>query len=958
VRPRRGAALAASISLAVGVLIPSTAAGAEASASVYYVNNAASASCSDSTANSAVTPYCTIQAAVTAATTPGDTVIVKRGQYAPFTVSSSGTAADPITIESTAESLEQETASVSSADPPAEIIEQAAGAVPLSVTGASYVTIVGFNLARNGTQSDAAISDSSHITLDRMFLHSAGTGTGTDPAVSIDSGSSFVTLSRSEISLPSTAGIVLATGGSNDTITTNLIAGSYQGPGIALRGTVDSAVTANTLSSACGAGISVTDGSTGTSIENNIVGGLDDHAEGCAVPDAQAADLLVDASSTSGTTADFNDAYTDQSTALPNLYSWAGDDYTSPAAFLAVTGQGAHDSAVTTNSANSDAPGELTTDAFGDPWIEDPDVAVTGAGAHPYYDRGASAVEDPLTVSEAGDWPTLMPVSTAADFTLTFKDGWGSSVTGCTYDFGDDTPAVSVTATNGGCTAQHSYTAAGKYELSYWDHTSNGSSQLRLVFVDVVAVTALTASLSASPDGARGLAAEAALSGDWNVTSCVFAFGDGTSTSANTENPSSLMPNQCGVAHSYARSGTYTVTVTVTDAGGNHVTTSTQFSTAGQYYTPTAPTRILDTRSGTGVAAAGPLAAGGTLKLKIAGVAGVPSGAGAVALNVTVTQPTATGVITVYADGTPQPGTSNINYVKGQTIADTVLAQVGTDGYVDLTESGSGTTQVVADLAGYYSLAGAAGYTPVTPVRMLDTRGTSPVPAGGTVKVSLASYGTVAAATMNLTVTGPTATGTLVAYPDGAARPATSNLDFTPSATVANEAVVQVGSDGAVDFTNTGSGTVNLMVDLTGYFTGGSGNAYVPLTPARFLDTRNGTGVTSTNGLAGGLPGRSTGDLRIEESDQGPYPQIPPSAAVTATVTAIDPATAGDLVVYPDSLSTAPGTSTVAFAAAETIADAVSLAVGPVTQTTGGLNIYNAGSGTTQLLVDVSGYYD
>ena len=57
-------------------------------------------------------------------------------------------------------------------------------------------------------------------------------------------------------------------------------------------------------------------------------------------------------------------------------------------------------------------------------------------------------------------------------------------------------------------------------------------------------------------------------------------------------------------------------------------------------FTPVAPTRLLDTRNGTGAPQA-PVAAEGTVALSVAGAGGVPAtGVSAVVLNVTVTQPT------------------------------------------------------------------------------------------------------------------------------------------------------------------------------------------------------------------------------------------------------------------------------------------------------------------------------
>lgn len=110
--------------------------------STFYVSNATSANCSDSTTNSAATPYCTIQAAVDVATTAGDTVIVSPGEYAPFTVTASGTAAAPITIETTS-------GRGFDTSPYTDITTTSdTGAVTLD--GASHVVIKGLSLEEEG----------------------------------------------------------------------------------------------------------------------------------------------------------------------------------------------------------------------------------------------------------------------------------------------------------------------------------------------------------------------------------------------------------------------------------------------------------------------------------------------------------------------------------------------------------------------------------------------------------------------------------------------------------------------------------------------------------------------------------------------------------------------------------------------------------------------------------------
>ena len=113
-------------------------------------------------------------------------------------------------------------------------------------------------------------------------------------------------------------------------------------------------------------------------------------------------------------------------------------------------------------------------------------------------------------------------------------------------------------------------------------------------------------------------------------------------------------------------------------------------------YTPVAPSRLLDTRSG---AAVGP---GGTVGLQVTGRGNVPaSGVSAVVLNVTVTEPTAISFLTAWPAGQARPLASNLNYGAGRTVPNLVVVKVGAGGVVSLFNN-SGTTHVVADVAGWY----------------------------------------------------------------------------------------------------------------------------------------------------------------------------------------------------------------------------------------------------------------
>lgn len=115
-----------------------------------------------------------------------------------------------------------------------------------------------------------------------------------------------------------------------------------------------------------------------------------------------------------------------------------------------------------------------------------------------------------------------------------------------------------------------------------------------------------------------------------------------------------------------------------------------------------APARLLDTRSGVG-AATGKVASGATLRLQVGGRGGVPKTAvSAVVLNVTVTGPTGSGYLTAHADGTARPTASNLNFRRGLTVANLVVVPVAPNGKVALYNGSSGSTHLVADVAGYY----------------------------------------------------------------------------------------------------------------------------------------------------------------------------------------------------------------------------------------------------------------
>ncbi len=87
------------------------------------------------------------------------------------------------------------------------------------------------------------------------------------------------------------------------------------------------------------------------------------------------------------------------------------------------------------------------------------------------------------------------------------------------------------------------------------------------------------------------------------------------------------------------------------------------------------------------------------------GRAGIPAtGVSSVVLNVTVTEPSAGGWLTVFPSGATRPLASSINFSPGQTIANAVVVKVGTDGAIDIYNF-QGSTHVVLDVQGWFGSA-------------------------------------------------------------------------------------------------------------------------------------------------------------------------------------------------------------------------------------------------------------
>jgi hypothetical protein len=124
----------------------------------------------------------------------------------------------------------------------------------------------------------------------------------------------------------------------------------------------------------------------------------------------------------------------------------------------------------------------------------------------------------------------------------------------------------------------------------------------------------------------------------------------------------------------------------------------------GGVFHPIDPVRIMNTRPGAVNVGTDPrpFGAGETRTLQVAGVNGIPEEATSVVINFTVDRPTEWSFLTVWPSGEPRPDTSNLNWnTANETRANLSTVRLGDNGALSVYNA-FGTTDVLADVTGYY----------------------------------------------------------------------------------------------------------------------------------------------------------------------------------------------------------------------------------------------------------------
>ena len=202
-------------------------------------------------------------------------------------------------------------------------------------------------------------------------------------------------------------------------------------------------------------------------------------------------------------------------------------------------------------------------------------------------------------------------------------------------------------------------------------------------------------------------------------------------------------------------------------------------------------------------------------------------------MNVTAVGGTQTGYLTVYASGQSVPPASNLNYNKGETRAIRVTSSIGSNGQVVISNGGPGWVDVVVDLNGWFSDASVTGgslFTGIPPSRICDTRAGSGRPCAGhtlapngTLTVQVADVAGMPTSGLvgvvaNVTVADTTNVGFLTVYPAGAPLPTASDLNWLPGQVIPNLVVAKLSATGSLAIHNGSSGTVDVVIDASGYY--------------------------------------------------------------------------------------------------------------------------------------------
>ena len=258
------------------------------------------------------------------------------------------------------------------------------------------------------------------------------------------------------------------------------------------------------------------------------------------------------------------------------------------------------------------------------------------------------------------------------------------------------------------------------------------------------------------------------------------------------------------------------------------------FGQNGVGFYPSTPIRICDTRPGNPSNLSGqqaqcngrPLTPSVGYPIQVTGIAGIPLTATAVVVNITkIVSAAPSSYLDVYPHDGTVPIASVINWIPGRTVANQAVVKLSANGQIELYDPVS--VNVIVDVEGWFANGG-AGFVPVTPTRITDTRWVSGLPGEGQIlsgghpyRVTVANAmadqvpSSAVAAAVNVTAADETGSGYLTAY-SSATQPTSSMLNWDAPGAVANASYSALSNGG---FNLSASASTDVIVDISGYFT-------------------------------------------------------------------------------------------------------------------------------------------
>jgi hypothetical protein len=334
----------------------------------------------------------------------------------------------------------------------------------------------------------------------------------------------------------------------------------------------------------------------------------------------------------------------------------------------------------------------------------------------------------------------------------------------------------------------------------------------------------------------------------------------------------------------------------------------------------------------------------------VTGFGGVPTGATAVSGNFTMVNPTTAGFLTVWNCSADRPTVSTVNYRAADVAPNAATVPLDASGGVCVYSNSD--SDLLIDVNGSYATSGTTRFTPIAPVRLMDTRlglgAPGHIAAGQTFELQVGGVGEIpndaAAVTLNVTSAEASAAGFVTVYACDGPVPTVSNLNPEPGRVRPNLVMTPVSASGRICLFSMRE--TELIVDATGYLSGSSSRVFTPSTPFRMVDTRDTMHPEMNLGTNGGvLHGGQV--LTVQMAGTRGIPSN--ATAVSLNLTVVGATGAGYITAWP--CGDRPVTSTANYEIGEAVSNGAQLPL----STGGALCVFSQRD--AHVVIDVNGWW-